>query len=114
MKVITMPEELLNRLRWDEACEILGIGQWAVAEGQMDLHEEITLTEEQAARLGLAPVQTEQSPQRTCTHCGRDLGDNESGWASIRSHPVCHPNVPDRPDCYRLVTVYGEDLGSRR
>lgn len=55
VKIVTTPAELLDRLRWDEACEMLGISEWAVAEGQMDIHEEITLTEEQAAQLRLTP-----------------------------------------------------------
>ena len=50
----------------------------------------------------------------TCRHCGRKIRDWEGGWAAINGNPVCHPNSSDRPDCYRLVTVYGEELGSRQ
>lgn len=49
-----------------------------------------------------------------CAHCGRGL----RGFAVLADgSPVCHTGtVPpqDEPqDCYRLVTVYGESLGSR-
>lgn len=26
---------------------------------------------------------------------------------------LCHPNETNRPDCYHLVTVYGEQVGAR-
>lgn len=55
MKIVTTPAELMDRLRWDEACEMLDISPWAVNEGQIDSGEEITLTEEQATTLGLLP-----------------------------------------------------------
>ena len=45
-----------------------------------------------------------------CAHCGQPL----AGAATVQGQRVCHPSDPDRPDCYRLVTVYGETLGSRR
>jgi hypothetical protein len=35
------------------------------------------------------------------------------GWAKIGGKVVCHTDPP-YPDCYRLVTVYGEELGCRR
>jgi hypothetical protein len=56
---------------------------------------------------------------RTCGHCGEPCGDYAGGSASI-SHaggpviPLCHPNDPSRPDCYRRVTVYREELGALR
>jgi hypothetical protein len=55
MKVVTTPRELMDRLRWDEACSMLGLNPWAVSEGQMDPGDEITLTEAQAFQLGLVP-----------------------------------------------------------
>lgn len=51
---------------------------------------------------------------KTCAHCGRNCGDHAGGMASVDGQPVCHPNFSDRPDCYHLVTVYHEVLGSRR
>jgi hypothetical protein len=50
----------------------------------------------------------------TCAHCGARTRDWEGGWASVEGQPVCHPNTSDRLDCYRLVTVYGQKLGSIR
>jgi hypothetical protein len=49
-----------------------------------------------------------------CAHCGRITQDVHGGWAKINGLPVCHPNEPGRPDCYREVTVAGRPLGVRR
>ncbi|HEY9408896.1 MAG TPA: hypothetical protein VIP77_04885 [Jiangellaceae bacterium] len=57
MKIVTTPSELMDRLRWEEACDMLGLNVYAVAEGLMDGGEEITLSEEQAVTLGLLPKQ---------------------------------------------------------
>jgi hypothetical protein len=46
----------------------------------------------------------------TCSHCGRPCGDMAGGWGSINGEPLCHPNEENRPDCYRLVTVYHHPL----
>ncbi len=46
---------------------------------------------------------------RRCDHCGQPA----RGEARIDDAVVCHTDPPF-PDCYRLVTVYGERLGSRR
>lgn len=49
-----------------------------------------------------------------CGHCGRPMGDMAGGYAIVKEGVrVCHPNVADRPDCYRLITVYQEVLGVR-
>lgn len=48
-----------------------------------------------------------------CGHCGRPCGNFEGGFAIVASVRVCHPNVKDRPDCYRLITVYNEVIGVR-
>jgi hypothetical protein len=50
----------------------------------------------------------------TCVHFGRTCDNIADGYASIDGQPVCHPNFSDRPDCYHLITVYHEVLGSRR
>ncbi|ROO82618.1 hypothetical protein EDD29_0099 [Actinocorallia herbida] len=50
----------------------------------------------------------------TCAHCGRQCGDPAGGWGRLgQGQPVCHPNSPDRPDCFVLVTRGEETLGSR-
>jgi hypothetical protein len=52
----------------------------------------------------------------TCAHCGRT--DTIMGSMSTASGRVqlCHANkdgTKSDPDCYHLVTVWGEKLGSR-
>lgn len=53
-----------------------------------------------------------------CAHCGRPIGDYAGGIATVYhnhvSVRVCHPNAPDRPDCYKLITVYNEVVGVRQ
>lgn len=48
-----------------------------------------------------------------CGHCGRPCGDLAGGYAVVGGHRVCHPNAPDRPDCYVLITRYNEVIGVR-
>jgi len=43
---------------------------------------------------------------QTCGHCGRTMGDMAGGFGSYNRVPLCHPNDPDRPDCYRNVAIY--------
>lgn len=57
------------------------------------------------------------NPLRECAHCGQMCGDYNGGCGGVDDpdgNPVsvCHPNEPGRPDCYRLVTVYHQPLGS--
>lgn len=113
MRIVTTPAELDERgVWWDKALGVLGINEWAISEGQLGYHDEITLTDDQAVALGLLSRASAKTEQQTCAHCGRPI-DADSGYASIDMRPVCHPDKPDRPDCYRLVTAYGEHLGSR-
>lgn len=42
-----------------------------------------------------------------CAHCGR-IGHV---FAHIGDSAICHSD--EAPDCYRLVTIYREPLGSR-
>lgn len=44
---------LMGRGVWDEVCDLLGINPWAVNEGLMDSAETLTLTLDQAVRLGI-------------------------------------------------------------
>lgn len=41
-----------------------------------------------------------------CGHCARTLG----GWAKVNGLLVCHTDQRDRPDCYRMITVYGHRI----
>lgn len=55
----------------------------------------------------LAPSGTSFGITTGCAHCARRIGNFASG--SSRGHnnePLCHPNGPNRPDCYKLVTLY--------
>lgn len=47
-----------------------------------------------------------------CAHCGRPGPMHASLLRGGRTFPLCHPD--DGLDCYRLVTVYGEPIGSRK
>ena len=53
MTITVTARELLDRGVWTEACELLGINEWAVNEGLMDPGDEIILTVNQAKQLGL-------------------------------------------------------------
>lgn len=55
--------------------------------------------------------------RQLCAHCGQECGGREAGIGSVPdgkggSVPVCHPDDPQRPDCYRRITVYAEPLGA--
>jgi hypothetical protein len=49
-----------------------------------------------------------------CYHCARVIDLGYSGRALIFGYPVCNPNTTTELDCFKLVTVHGEGLGSRR
>ena len=53
MEITLTVDELMDKDLWIEACELLGINEWAVNEGLMDSDEELTFTEEQAHKLGI-------------------------------------------------------------
>ena len=53
IQVTVTARELLDRLVWDRACDMLGLNPWAVNEGRMDSGERLTFTLEQARELGL-------------------------------------------------------------
>jgi hypothetical protein len=47
------------------------------------------------------------SEERHCGHCGRP---GATAWAA--DVPLCHPDDPSLPDCYRRVSVYAEPVGA--
>lgn len=53
MKYVLTASEIMDRRVWDTFCELRGINVWAVNEGLMDSDEEFTLTEDEAAALGI-------------------------------------------------------------
>lgn len=53
MKIVVTARELLDKGVWIEACNMLDLNDWAIAEGLMDDDEELTLTEKQARILGV-------------------------------------------------------------
>ncbi len=53
MKVSVTAEELIDRGVWDEVCELTGLNPWCVNEGLMDSDEYITLSLEEAQKLGI-------------------------------------------------------------
>lgn len=55
---------------------------------------------------------TELPEPQPCVHCGRSALDFAGGYARLDAEPVCHPNGPGRPDCFRMITVYGHPTRS--
>jgi hypothetical protein len=48
-----------------------------------------------------------------CSHCGQDTGITYGTVTmGVFTAILCHTGDPDRPDCYRRVTVYHEPLGA--
>ena len=50
-----------------------------------------------------------REPVVLCVHCGRVTQCPAGGWAYVGDVSVCHPNEAGRPDCFRMITVYGHD-----
>lgn len=55
MKYVITPRELMDKGIWMDYCEATGTNEWAVNEGLMESDEELTLTQEQAEKIGLVP-----------------------------------------------------------
>lgn len=53
MKIIVTADEAITYRFWDKLCDLKGINVWAVSEGLMDGDHEITLTVEEAQKLGV-------------------------------------------------------------
>lgn len=47
----------------------------------------------------------------SCAHCGTRFRYGGFLHRDGVTYPLCHPN--EGLDCYRLVTVYDEEIGSR-
>lgn len=45
-----------------------------------------------------------------CAHCNRIMNDFAGGYArGFHNELLCHPNAKDRPNCYKLVTLYNHE-----
>lgn len=53
MTITVTVSTLFERGLWLKACDITGISEWAVNEGQMDSNDTVTLSEVQAKELGI-------------------------------------------------------------
>ncbi len=50
----------------------------------------------------------------TCRHCGRaDVGTWAAGQAVMHGELLCHPKVAGRPDCLKLVLMFGHPFDCR-
>lgn len=49
---------------------------------------------------------------KSCAHCGKRFEVGGSLHTGGVEYPLCHPD--EGLDCYHLVTVYGEEIGSRK
>lgn len=56
MRVTITAGELIDQGRWQQACGVLGIGEWAVSEGLMDRDDEIVMEASEAFRIGLIRI----------------------------------------------------------
>jgi hypothetical protein len=46
-----------------------------------------------------------------CRHCQRRMNDFAGGYSrGVNGELLCHPNAPNRPNCYQLVTVHGHEM----
>lgn len=49
-----------------------------------------------------------------CAHCQRRMNNFAGGYSrGLNGELLCHPNGPNRPNCYVLVTNYGHDTPCR-
>ena len=53
LQVTVTARYLLDHLLWVQACDMLGLNEWCINEGQMTPEETVTATLEQARELGL-------------------------------------------------------------
>ena len=55
VKIVVTAAEVMDKCAWDKLCEMKGWNEWCINEGLMDYDEEISLTEEEAQKLGFIP-----------------------------------------------------------
>ena len=97
MKIVITARELMDRGVWAKACGLTRISFWAVSEGQMDTADEVTLTEDQAARLGLQLRPADPDPAApgagTCRHCGQPVLMLGGDWTDEDGTTNCMSNM---------------------
>lgn len=54
-------------------------------------------------------MSTDDTTNRICALCGRDIPDGEIA-AAADNRPLCHPDDRRLRDCYSMVTVEGYKL----
>lgn len=65
MEITITVKEICDRHLWQEACDVLGINEWSLNEGRIDYDEVLSVSDEQARKLGLLPAQTQAN--KACT-----------------------------------------------
>jgi len=61
MRIVITVGELIDRGRWEQACGVLGLGEWVVSEGQMDRDDELVIEASEAFRIGLIQMNDDYS-----------------------------------------------------
>lgn len=59
MRIVLTIQEVMERGLLVEVCEMHGLNEWALAAGRIDHSFEVSLSEQEAQRLGLIPVEVE-------------------------------------------------------
>jgi hypothetical protein len=72
-----------------------------------NLGEGYKLTSVQPLNRNRAKNNSSWHMQMLCKHCERVMGDYLGGYSrGYNNELLCHPNAANRPDCYKLVTLY--------
>ena len=53
MEIVVTARQLLDKNMWGHFCELRDMNEWAINEGLMDDTERLSLTEEEAIKLGI-------------------------------------------------------------
>lgn len=59
MNISVSVREICDKGKWMDLCDVTGINEWALSEGRISYDEQITLTNEQACKLGIIQAQTQ-------------------------------------------------------
>ena len=81
MNISVTVREICDKGKWMDLCDITGINEWALSEGRIDYDERITLTDEQACKLGL--IQAQPQANKACS--GREARRRYPKLKSVRA-----------------------------